>query len=163
MRKSGWTTVGSKEEERIHQIETERVEIDAERVDVQATLPNGSPAPTAKTITRIALLKGIGTFLIGIAMICTVLIVWRLVDANKALRTENACRFDISTEVNGIADNIDALTAEIFVEAIRNPSRPGEPNPEVIKLGEELDQQIRALHPAIEAREAATETCKERT
>jgi len=154
--------VGEKEEERIQQIETDRVDIDTERVNV-TTLPNGSPVPSTKMITRIALLKGLGTFLIGAAMLCLVLIAWRLLDVNKALRTENACRFDISTEVNSIADNIDALTAEIFVEAIRNPSRPGQPNPEVARLGEELDQQIRALRPAIEAREAATETCRERT
>jgi D-ribose pyranose/furanose isomerase RbsD len=151
--------VGSEEEERIAQIETDRVDIETKHVDV-TTLPNGAPVPSAKSITRIALLKGLGTFLIGLAMICTAVIVWRLVDANAALREENACRFDISTEVNSIADHIDALTAEIFVEAIRNPSRPGEPNPEVVRLGQELDEQVRALHPAIEAREASTETCK---
>jgi hypothetical protein len=146
--------VGKEEEDRIHEIEN-----GASSVPESKMVHDLAP-PVARTITRIALLKGLGTFLIGLAMLCTVVIVWRLVDVNRELRQESACRFEISTEVNSIADNIDALTAEIFVEAIRNPSRPGEPNPEVVRLGQELDEQVRALRPAIEKRQASTETCK---
>jgi hypothetical protein len=147
-------TVGKEEEDRIHEIENGGSSVPESKV-----LHDLAP-PIAKSIARVALLKGVGTFLIGLAMICTAIVVWRLVDANEELRQENACRFDVSTEVNSIADRIDALTAEIFVEAIRNPSRPGEPNPEVVRLGQELEKQVRALEPAIEARQASTETCK---
>jgi hypothetical protein len=147
-------TVGKEEEDRIHEIENGGSAVPESKV-----IHNLAP-PVARTITRIALLKGLGTFLIGLAMICIAIIVWRLVTVNQELRRENACRFDISTEVNSIADRIDALTAEIFVEAIRNPSRPGEPNPEVVRLGQELDEQVRALEPAIEARELSTVTCR---
>lgn len=145
--------MGREEEDRIHEIENGGSAVPENKVHDFAP-------PIAKSIARVALLKGVGTFLIGLAMVCTAIVVWRLVDVNRELREENACRYDASTEVNSIADRIDALTAEVFVEAIRNPSRPGEPNPEVVRIGQELDEQVRALEPAIKAREASTETCK---
>jgi hypothetical protein len=146
-------TVGKEEEDRIHEIQNGGSTVPEVRVHDLAP-------PLARSITRVALIKGLGTFLIGLAMVCTAIVVWRLVDVNEELRRENACRFDVSTEVNSIADRIDALTAEIFVEAIRNPSTPGNPNPEIVRIGQELDEQIQALHPAIEAREASTVTCR---
>lgn len=115
--------------------------------------------PSARVITRVGVLRGLGTLMIGASALITSIVVWSLVDNNNDLRQENACRFDVSTEVDSIADNIDALTAEIFVAAIRDPGPPT--SPDVVRLGHELDEEVHMLRPAIEERARAVENCQE--
>lgn len=110
-------------------------------------------APTTKALIRTSLLRGTGTVLLGMSAVITAVIAFFLLHDNRELRHENTCRFDVSTEVNTIADNITALTAEIFVAAIN------EDDSSVARLGEELDEEVHKLRPALVRRRDAIDLC----
>jgi hypothetical protein len=113
---------------------------------------NGNP-DVVKSVLRTNLVKGVGLLLIGVSTLISAILIWHLMGTNDDLRQEVECRFDISSEVQTIGDNIDALTAEIFVAAIE------ENDPLVQELGQQLSLEIRKLNPAIERRASAIETC----
>jgi hypothetical protein len=107
-------------------------------------------------------LKAAGIFLLGVSAFVSSLIAWSALQNAEEIRQDNQCRAQVNFETQNLSDQVLITTSQIFVEAIRRPSTPGSPNPEVQRLGGVLDEEIQHLDAAIVARERAIEECDTR-